>query len=643
MNKQEILEAVGQAELVPLLAALAGYTGETEKFLHWVRLSPVRIGATIPPQGGLNEAEISYARQLCSSALQEILEHMPEPQGPFKADINEVLDWFTAGTTGNNSELLLNEILPEATPSPAVDSLQSGGRKSAVIVGAGLSGLAVAHELRKAGFAYTIIEKNPDVGGTWWENVYPGCRLDTPNHAYAYSFNQKPDWPDYFSRQPEILKYIQDFAAVSDLRKSIQFGTEVISAKFDEDESRWEVTCRRKDDTFEIFSADIFVSATGQLNRPNVPEFPGQDLFEGKQFHSAEWPADADLAGKKVAMVGSGASAFQIGPAIAGEVSHLSIFQRNAPWLLPTAEYTNEYHPGHLALFRAFNSYSRWYRLWQFWISTEGRLPLVEVDKGWREEGSISKPNALFRTDLLKHLERQYEGRPDLLAKMTPSYPPGAKRMLRDNGDWAKTIRRDSVDLVADEMIARIDKTGIWTVSASGEERHRELDAIIYATGFKAQDFLHPMEVTGRNGVTLGNHWDGDAKAYATMMVPNFPNMFIMLGPNSGLAANGSVIFMSECQANYIRESMELLEALELRSVEVTVDAYDSFAAAMDEANSMRAWGVPGVSTWYQNSKGRVSQNWPLELSDYWNLTRTPNLDHLTFEAEDVDCVRKAS
>lgn len=633
MKNESIAEAVDQAELIPLLAALANYTGDTERFLGWISLEPVRMGATIPPQGGMTDEQVEKARALSVEALSELLSGRAVLDAAASAHVNDVLDWFCAGEIGNNRDLLRNEILQLSKADP--DAAPAAPRRTrAVIVGAGLSGLALAYALRQRGYDFEILEKNPDVGGTWWENTYPGCRLDTPNYAYSYSFQQKLDWPDYYTKQPDVLAHIQDFAQSEGLRRKIRFNTEVLSAAYDEQSKQWTVRSRDHDGAEHTVTADVFVSATGQLNQPSIPDFEGAADFAGLHVHSAKWPADLDLRGKRVALIGAGASAFQVGPAIASEVEQLTIFQRNAPWLLPTPGYTASLPDQHIELLRSFAEYGRWYRLWQFWLSTEGRMPLIEVDENWKMEGSVSAANEAFRRELLEHLAGHYEGHPELLAQMTPSYPPGAKRMLRDNGDWAKTLKLQKVELVTEERIDHFTEAGIVAVSKTGEQKLREFDVVIYATGFKAQDFLYPIEVTGVGGIHLAEFWDGDAKAYATMMVPKFPNMFIMLGPNSGLAANGSIIFMSECQAHFIAQTLELTEHVGRRAVEVKVAAYEEFADQMDAANVKRAWGVPGVSTWYQNDKGRVSQNWPLELADYWNLTRTPNPQHFEFSGQ---------
>lgn len=629
MDADEIELAVENAELVPLLAALAQYTGDFDEYLGWIQLSPIQMGATTPPQGNLTADEIAYAKALCSRGLQQIFEFEVQPAVIGKDAVDRIVDWFSAGTHVDNQSMLSNEIQSVDISDEQVGLMASAGNPSVIIVGAGLSGIAMAHKLQRAGIRYMILEKNPDVGGTWWDNVYPGCRLDTPNYAYSFSFKQKPDWPDWFSKQADILQYIRDVSSETSIYDNIEFNAEVISADFDESESHWEVVWRNQDGSISKSSAQYFVSATGQLNIPSVPAFPGADLFGGAQVHTARWPSDLDISGKKVALIGSGASGFQLGPAIANDVATLSVFQRNAPWLLPTPNYQDAVPAPHLALLRSFTEYGRWYRLWQFWLSTEGRLALIEVDESWGQKGSVSKANDQFRDELLEHLSAQYPGEPRLLEHMTPTYPPGAKRMLRDNGDWSRMLAMNTVELVADEGIESIDEHGIWTYSKDRGRVHRDFDVIVYATGFRAQDFLYPIQVSGRNGTSLHEYWDGDAKAYATMMVPNFPNMFIMLGPNSGLAANGSIIFMSECQAHYILECIQLTGEKSGDSIEVDYKSYEAFNEYMDSSNAQRAWGIPGVSTWYQNSKGRVSQNWPNSLAEYWRMTRMPNQDHL--------------
>jgi 4-hydroxyacetophenone monooxygenase len=322
-----------------------------------------------------------------------------------------------------------------------------------------------------------------------------------------------------------------------------------------------------------------------------------------------------------VAVIGTGASAYQVVPSIVDDVAELHLFQRTPPWMLPAPDYHDELPEGLSWLFRHVPYYHRWYRFFQFWTSVEGRRPFMVVDPEWEHPVSVSARNEELRQALTAHMERQFGDRPDLLAKVMPTYTPGAKRMMRDNGVWPAALKRDHVDLVTDEIV-EITEKGVLT--ADGVEH--QVDVIIYATGFKASDFLAPMRITGRGGLDLHEHWDGDATAYLGMHVPAFPNLFIIFGPNTNLVINGSLILMSELQVHYLLQSIKLLLSTGRQTMEVRPEVLEEYQEKVDAENRLASWGASAVSSWYKNKgHGRVSQVWPFPILDYWNLTRNPD------------------
>jgi 4-hydroxyacetophenone monooxygenase len=296
--------------------------------------------------------------------------------------------------------------------------------------------------------------------------------------------------------------------------------------------------------------------------------------------------------------------------------------------MLPAPNYHDDVTGPLHDLYRALPQYGRWYRLWQFILALRGWLPLVKVDPDWDQtSGSVSSLNASFRDELLAVLADQFTDRPDLYELCAPHYPPGTKRLLRDSGAWGRTLRKHHVHANT-SSITRFD--GNTLVTADGQET--EVDIVVLATGFLAEEFLAPMQIRGRDGLLLEDWWKGDARAYATTTVPHFPNMFMLLGPNSGLAANGSMVFMAECAAESIVGSLETMIARGGQTIEPTEAAYHRFSDHLDTENRLRAWGVPGASTWYQNKYGRASQNWPLELADYWSMTHNVIPEDHVFE-----------
>jgi len=406
------------------------------------------------------------------------------------------------------------------------------------------------------------------------------------------------------------------------MRSHTRFNTEVTSAAFDDDRATWTLSLRTADGAEETLEVNALVSAVGQLNRPSWPNIAGRDRFEGASFHSAEWDHAVDLRGKRVAVIGTGASAVQFIPVVAEQASELVVFQRTAPWLVPTPDYHAEVSDEMRWLLRHIPSYAHWYRFWLFWRNAEGMLPLVEVDPAWEpQERSVSMLNEMLRMLLTGYLEAEFADRPDLLEKVTPDYPPSAKRVIRDNGIWARTLKRDNVQLVT-EKISEITATGV--VTADGVTH--DVDVIVYGTGFQASRFLTPMKVVGRGGVDLHERWDGNARAYLGVVVPTFPNLFLLYGPNTNIVINGSIIYFSECEAHYVVESVRLLlERGPGAWMDCRPEVHDAYNERIDAANRKRAWGASSVNSWYKNATGRVAQNWPFALLEFWQQTRTPD------------------
>jgi 4-hydroxyacetophenone monooxygenase len=615
-----------EAEIPPLLPALAYATGDLSLLREELRPDALTFGM---PQGGLSDEQQAAARALALEALIRFRDGGSRPAvPPADADVLRIME-FAVGGSGMAPYLpLLEEELAHRhedrrAPAWRKDEIAPGVPFRVLIVGAGMSGLLVAHRLRQAGVEFTIVEKNDDVGGTWLENGYPGCRVDNPNHNYSYSFAQRHDWPYHFSTQDVLHGYFRTCAEAFGLREHVRFETEVLSATWDDDSNRWLVRVRAAGGAEETLEANAVVSAVGQLNRPKLPDIPGRDRYEGPSFHSAQWDETVGLAGKRVAVIGTGASATQFIPEIAPEVGELLVFQRTPAWLGPTPNYHDEVSDGLKWLYAHVPSYSEWNRFWIFWRMGDGGLPNFRVDPEWQSGGeSVSAVNEFVRLVLIEYLKAEFGDRPDLLEKVIPGYPPGAKRMLRDNGIWARTLKRENVRLVTAD-IREITPKGVVTVD--GEEH--QVDALIYGTGFEASKFLTPMKVTGRNGIDLHEQWAGDARAYLGVTIPHFPNFFCLYGPNTNIVVNGSIIYFSECGVRYILGLLELLFRSGQRTIEVRKDVHDTFNEAVDAENKAMAWGWSDVSSWYKNEHGHVAQNWPFTLLEYWQRTLEPDAD----------------
>lgn len=487
-----------------------------------------------------------------------------------------------------------------------------------IVVGAGLSGVCAGMRLKEAGISFEILEKNEELGGTWYENTYPGCGVDTANHIYSFSFHPKPDWTRHFSKQEEILNYIKDVADRFDLRKHILFGVEVEALEWDDETSLWTVTLRRKDGSRQTKTCNALITAVGLLNRPAVPAIPGLADFNGACFHTAQWDHSADLRNKRVVMIGTGASGMQVGPAIAADVASLTIFQRSPHWAAKNLLYHLAVSDGQVWALQNIPLFNEWQRFLLFWASSDVFHSTLQIDENWsKRDQSLNQANHDMREMLIQHIREELDGDEELITKCIPSYPPYGKRMLRDNY-WYRMLRRENVSLVTDR-IERVTSNGVITRNGVVHEA----DVILLATGFQAGKVLWPMSIRGRDGVELEGVWgEDDPRAYLGMTMPKFPNLFVTMGPNTGLAHGGSMIFHIECQIKYVMQALrEMIEGGHAE-LEVRSEIHDRYNARVDEKCKNMVWAHPGVTSWYKNKNNRVTTTSPWRLVDYWRLTQ---------------------
>ncbi|MTD15131.1 FAD-dependent oxidoreductase [Nakamurella sp. YIM 132087] len=491
-----------------------------------------------------------------------------------------------------------------------------------LVVGAGVSGICTAIKLKALGIPFTVVEKNDDIGGTWLENDYPGSGVDTPSHLYSFSFEPSPTWSRYYAKQPEILAYLLRIVDKYDLRSSIEFGVEVESAEYDPASSSWRVGLKRAGGAVSVENPNVLITSVGQLNRAQFPSTPGLADFAGPMFHSAQWQHDVDLAGKRVAVLGTGASAMQIVPTLAGTPAELTVFQRSPQWAAPVKNYRRDISAGKQVLLEHVPYYATWYRIRLLWMFNDKLHESLQVDPAWEfPERSINAANDKHRAFFTEHIRREIAGREDLWDKVLPTYPPYGKRILMDNG-WYEAIQRDDVELVT-TAVDHVEPDAV--VTADGQ-RH-EADVLVLATGFQSKRVLYPMDIRGASGTSIRELWgDEDARAYLGMTVPDFPNLFVVYGPNTNLGHGGSVIFHTECQVNYITRLLVQMLEQGIASIDVRQEVFDRYNADVDAAHEKMIWNHPGVDTWYRNSSGRVVTNTPWRLVDYWAMTRRPDL-----------------
>ncbi|MDB5970838.1 MAG: alpha/beta hydrolase [Hydrocarboniphaga sp.] len=473
---------------------------------------------------------------------------------------------------------------------------------AAVIIGSGFAGIGIAIALRRQGVLdFVIVEKAADVGGVWRDNCYPGAACDVPSHLYSFSFEPNPHWSHVFAPQAEIHQYLQHCVQKYDLLRHIRFSCEVEQAQFDEQQNLWNVSLAGG----ASLSATLLISATGQLSRPAYPRLPGIEDFAGRSFHSARWDRDYALQGKRVAVIGTGASAIQFVPAIAGQVQQLTLFQRSGAYLMARSD--RAYSSWERALCRRFPWTMKLYRVGTY-LRYETRAlaftrfkPLMHIAVGWPFKRLLATqvPDAALRERLM------------------PDYPIGCKRVLLSD-DYLAAVTRPNVELVT-ESIRRITSSGIETADG----RHHEVDVLVYGTGFAATEFLTPMRIRGSGGLDLNQAWRRGAMAYLGMTVPHFPNFFMLYGPNTNLGHN-SIVYMLESQIAHLMRCFKAMRASGMTRIEVESRRYRQYNLGIQQRLSGTVWN--GCSSWYVDANGHNSTNWPGFTLSYRWLTRHTSL-----------------
>lgn len=627
----ELEARLAEVDPLPLLPSLAYMTGDMGLLREHLRPDPLMLSF---PGGGFTPEQLTEIRSIALDVLKAYRDGgcVTAPP-PAEEDTLRIMEFAMGVAPGDMREYLplLEEELghrgeDRRGPQFHKNDIAPDVAFEVLVIGAGMSGIAAGHRLNQAGIPYVIVEKSDGIGGTWYDNTYPGCRVDNPNHNYSYSFAQRHDWPFHYSNQPVLQDYFRRCAEHFGVTPNIRFETEVVSATWSEEDHVWDVVLRTRAGE-ETLRVNAVISAVGQLNMPSYPDIEGRETYEGISFHSARWDASVDLTGKRVAVIGTGASAMQFIPEIAPDCGELIVFQRTPAWMIETPDYHAPVPEALRWMYDHVPSYSEWNRFALFWRMGDAALQAVRVDPEWpNKEHSVNAMNAMMRMVLEQYLQTQFADRPDLLERSIPNYPPAAKRVIRDNGVWAAALKRDNVQLVTDR-IERITPTGIVTADGTAHD----VDVLIYGTGFQASNFLTPMQVTGRGGIDLHEHWAGNARAYLGVTIPGFPNLFCLYGPNTNIVINGSIIYFSECGVRYIMGLIGAILAGGHRAVDLRKDIMDAFAERMDAENKAMAWGVSSVNSWYKNANGHVAQNWPFTLLEYWQRTAAVVTDEYDF------------
>jgi len=487
------------------------------------------------------------------------------------------------------------------------DGQATAGHVRVAIIGTGFGGLGAAIALLRSGRRdFVMLERAESVGGTWRDNTYPGCACDVPSHLYSFSFAPNPAWSRSFSPQPEIRRYLEDVTDRYQLRRHIRFGTEVTEARWDDGAARWRLRTSRGE-----LSADVLVSAAGPLSAPSLPDISGLDTFPGQVFHSARWDHDYDLAGKRVAVIGTGASAIQIVPAIQPAVSALTVFQRTPAWIMPRRDHRIS-GPEHW-LFRHLPATQRLART-ALHVSREALV------------GAFTRHPARMRAGqriALGHLARSVAD-PDLRRALTPDYVLGCKRILL-SGDFYPAMTRPNVRLVTSGL-AKVE--GSTLIAQDGTTA--EADVLILATGFHAIDMPMASAIYGRDGATLARAWGDDMRALRGTSVAGFPNLCLIIGPNTGLGHN-SMIHIIEAQAGYVADYLATLDRLDATgpggtALDARAQAQQRWCADIERRMGRTVWATGGCVSWYLNAAGRNPTLWPGSIREFRQATRRVDL-----------------
>lgn len=633
-SDEVIVRHLEDVSVPALLCSLVHLTGDPS----WIR-SELR-----PQACTLNDYQCAMPDEMKAVARQRALAAIAAyrdggcvlPPAPSEAVLREMMSFLACTPVADDFvPMFLQDLNLDGADGGAIEWGSEIGddvkrRSHVVVIGCGEAGLLAGIRLSQAGLPFTIIEKNAGPGGTWWENHYPGARVDVGSHFYCYSFEPADHWTEYFSQQPELRAYFEAVLAKYGVDMHCRFNTMVTGATYDESAGRWSVAIRNADGSTETLDARAVISAVGSLNTPKLPDIPGIDSFKGPLFHSARWDHGADHRGKRVALIGAGASGFQIAPTIADECAQLNVFQRTAQWMFPNFNYHKPVPTGDKWAMRHLPFYGRWFRFLTFYPGAGLTIENSRVDPNFDDSDglAISPRNKATREAFSAFILSQVGDAPDLLAKCMPDYPATAKRTLQDNGSWLTCLKKPNVELIR-TAIECITEDGVRTTDGD----FYPADIIACATGFRHNDFLWPMQIAGRGGAMLRDQWGDEPSAYLGITVPNFPNLFCLYGPGTNLAHGGSLIFQSECQMAYVMSALHELLARDARSLEPRAEVHEEYSTRYQSEIGQMVWAHWSVKhSHYKNPEGRVFTLSPWPVPTYWRWTKSFNPADYAFD-----------
>ncbi len=500
------------------------------------------------------------------------------------------------------------------------------------IIGGGFNGIATAVQLEQLGIPYTVYERRDELGGTWSINRYPDIRVDTLSSSYEYSFEKSYAWTEYFARGPEVRSYLEHIADAFAVAPNVRLGHDLVEARFDDDSCLWTVTFRTADGSTVSHTANVVVSAAGLFANPLLPDFPGIDAFGGTVIHPTRWPDDIDLRDKRVAVIGNGSTGVQLLGRVAEMSQHVDVFQRTPQWISPRAKYGDPVEPEMRWLIDTMPGYWNWCRITSIMHLFNFHKDYLIRDPEFEATGGrVTRTSENVRAMLTQYIHDETGGRQDLIDKLVPDYAPMVRRPIVDNG-WYRALTRDNVDLVTDDIV-EFTETGIRTADGS----HHDVDVVVSATGFDIVKYLWPAEYFGRGGANLHERWDADSPmAYVGMLVPDFPNLFVLYGPNSQPVSGGVALpAWYQMWAGFVARCITTMIDQGTRTVEVTPEAFADYNERLVEESQnliMVTDEVIARRNYYVNERGRMQVNAPWETSDYYRMVSYPNHDHLRFQ-----------
>ncbi|MDA8044153.1 MAG: NAD(P)/FAD-dependent oxidoreductase [Actinomycetota bacterium] len=623
-----IAAALTDISVPALLCSLVHMTGDPQ----WIRgpIAP-RIGAAFDIQCGISPEDQDRVRRAARPVISDYRDHGCQPIDLPHELLREMMEFLgRRPVDGSLAGLFFDDMQFEGGDTNAVtwgaDLSESVKQRSPVVViGAGMGGILAGIRLAQAGLPFVILEKNPGPGGTWWENSYPGARVDIGSHQYCYSFEPGDHWSEFYCQQPELRRYFISIVEKYGLASHCRFDTTVESVTWDPDRDVWVVRSTSSDGTSDVTEGRFVISAVGSLNIPRLPEIAGMDTFAGPSFHSARWPEGLDVRGRRFALIGAGASGFQIAPTIAPLVDRLTVFQRTAQWIIHNPLYHSAVPAGDRWALRHLPFYGRWYRFIMTFAGIAAGMEPYRIDPSHDDptDHSVNETNAQRAAILLAWMKSMIADRPDLEAKVVPDYPALGKRVLQDNGSYLRCLQLPNVELVR-TAIERIEPDCVVTADGS----RYPADVICYATGFRHNDFI-PFDVIGRNGTKLRERWRDEPTAYLGITVADFPNLFMVYGPGTNLAAGASLFYHAEFQVHYAMDAIRQTLSSGATTCEVTAEAQEEYALRYRDEIAQMVWSHPSIRhSHYKNPDGKVFTLSPWSLDRYWENTRHMERSH---------------